>query len=54
MDGDYLSAYRRYLENFVNNLGEDQLPVKTPCYDVTEEELAGEVANMTLDFLDQE
>ncbi|XP_058800056.1 205 kDa microtubule-associated protein-like [Phymastichus coffea] len=53
-DGDYLGAYRRFLEHFVTNIcREDQLPVKMSKRDVRECELAGDLADITLQHLNQ-
>ncbi|KAL7293198.1 hypothetical protein TKK_0013343 [Trichogramma kaykai] len=54
-DGDYLGAYRRFLEHFVANVcdHEDQLPVKMGRRDVRECELTGEIADISLQHLNQ-
>lgn len=55
VDGDYLGAYRRFLENFVATVcgTDDQLPVKMGCRDVRELEIDGAIADITLQHLDQ-
>lgn len=53
-DGDYWGTYRRFLERFISSINpEDPLPVKTNCYDVTDDELVGEVMYIALQYLDQ-
>lgn len=54
-DGDYLGAYRRFLEHFVASVCgvDDQLPVKMGRRDVRECELAGEIADISLQHLNQ-
>ncbi len=54
-DGDYLGAYRRFLEHFVANVcgTDDQLPVKMGCRDVRECEVNGAIADITLQHLNQ-
>lgn len=51
-DGGYLGAYRRFFINFVEGMNpEDQLPVKMTGHDVTEDEIVGEIIDMTIQYL---
>ncbi|XP_023247445.1 uncharacterized protein LOC106644544 isoform X2 [Copidosoma floridanum] len=54
-DGDYLGAYRFFLEHFVANVcrPDDQLPVSMNHKKVLECEVVGEIANITLQHLNQ-
>ena len=53
-EGDYLGAYQKFLEQFIANIRKnDQLPVKTTRRDVRELEISGEVADITLQHLNQ-
>lgn len=54
-DGDYLGAYRRFLEHFVTNVcaRDDQLPVKMGRRDVRQCELIGEITDIVLQHLNQ-
>ena len=54
-DGDYLGAYRRFLEHFVANVArpDDQLPVRMGRRDVRDCELPGEIADISLKHLNQ-
>ncbi|XP_034951783.1 uncharacterized protein [Chelonus insularis] len=53
-DGDYLGAYKRFFTDFVENMDpDDQLPVKMTGHEITEDEVVGEIIDMTLQYLNQ-
>jgi hypothetical protein len=53
-DGDYLGAYQRFLEHFIANVSrDDQLPVKMSRRDVRPCEVVGEIADISLQHLNQ-
>ncbi|KAH0950289.1 hypothetical protein HN011_010658, partial [Eciton burchellii] len=54
VDGDYLGAYSRFFSEFVARVNpDDQLPVKVSAYDVSEDELVGEIISFALQYLNQ-
>lgn len=51
-DGDYLGEYSRFIATFVERMNpDDQLPVRMTAHDVSEDEVDGEIIDMTLQHL---
>ncbi|XP_054001388.1 serine-rich adhesin for platelets-like [Hylaeus anthracinus] len=53
-DADYLGAYSRFFTEFIARVNPyDQLPVPVSSYNVTDDELIGEIINVTLQYINQ-
>lgn len=52
-DGDYLGAYSRFFTEFIPVNLHDQLPALVSSYKVCENEIVGEIINVTLQYLNQ-